>query len=100
MSDETYPNMHVATFIIAPNDSSGNPRTGYVVRKVVLGQSYGEGPTTFIEAGYEGEEALRDRFPGAIVTCSVWVTIGEWRSRVRGEGARTAAEYIMGGDAA
>ena len=98
MSDDIH--VHVATHIIAPNDSSGNPRTGYLVRKVVWGQTYGEGPATFIEAGYVGEEALRDRFPGAVITCSVWVTLDEWRSRVRGEAARTAAEYIMGGDAA
>jgi hypothetical protein len=74
--------VHVATSIIAPNDNSGNPRQGYLVRKVVVGQTYGEGSITFIDAGYEGEQALRDRFPDAIITCCVWVTVAEWRTRV------------------
>lgn len=83
--------IHVATYIIAPNDPSGNPRKGYLVRKVVPGQPYGEGPSVFVEAGYEGQEALRDRFPEAVIVNSVYVTLEEWRSRSYVHGSKAGA---------
>lgn len=77
----TTSSMQVATCIMAPNDASGNPRVGYLVRKVMPGQAYGQGPCVFVDAGYEGREALSDRFPEAVVVATVDVTLREWRRR-------------------
>lgn len=71
----------VATRIVAPHDADGNPRRGWIVRKVIPdGRSYSPYPTTFIEEGYK-DTALRDAFPDAIITCMVEVTAHEYYRR-------------------
>jgi hypothetical protein len=82
--DTTPQAITVATYIKTTNTTNGAPRRGWIVRQVVPGRTYAEDTTTFVEEGYEGTTALHDAFPGAVVTCAVTVTPGEYRERRRG----------------
>jgi hypothetical protein len=76
--------MHVAVKIQTKNDSNGNPRNGWIVREVLEGQEYGEGPSVFIPGRHEGREALDRAFPaGVVVIATVDATPGEYRDRMR-----------------
>ena len=71
----------VATRIVAPSDADGNPRRGWIVRRVIPdGRSYSPWPTDFVDEGYK-DTALRDKYPDAIITCMVEVTAHEYARR-------------------
>ena len=75
--------MYVAVKIETKNDSSGNPRRGWIVREVREGQEYAEGPSVFVP-DYDGRSALDREFPsGVVVAATVTVTPGEYRERLR-----------------
>jgi hypothetical protein len=77
--------MYVAVKIETKNDSSGNPRRGWIVRDVREGHDYGEGPAVFVPENYDGRAALDREFPaGVVVVATVTVTPGEYRDRMRG----------------
>lgn len=71
-------NEYGAVKIEATNDANGNPRRGWYVHREDTKQLI-----DFVKEGYAGDRALTDRYPNALVICTVKVTPAEYRNAVR-----------------
>ena len=71
--------VRVAVSIRTTNDSSGNPRRGWIVYGVHL-DTRDSARLGFVDEGYGGMAELRAAFPGVIELGSIDVPVSEYRA--------------------